>query len=75
MNEQHCFSGAVKKIELLGSLHTSVSIINWIILSLLIANKMLKRFYLCNNNLFYILKYEKKKKKPKESEKRKQHIS
>lgn len=61
MNEQHCFSGAVKKIELLGSLHTSVSIINWIILSLLIANKMLKRFYLCNNNLFYILKYEKKK--------------
>lgn len=74
MNEQHCFSGAVKKIELLGSLHTSVSIINWIILSLLIANKMLKRFYLCNNNLFYILKYEKKK-KTKESEKRKQHIS
>lgn len=74
MNEQHCFSGAVKKIELLGSLHTSVSIINWIILSLLIANKMLKRFYLCNNNLFYILKYEKKK-NPKESEKRKQHIS
>lgn len=74
MNEQHCFSGAVKKIELLGSLHTSVSIINWIILSLLIANKMLKRFYLCNNNLFYILKYEKKKKKTLKNQKKESNI-